>query len=289
MTALPSKKEREATNADEQRLRRYNTVTQVLGQRRALLSSRATRAKHVDELKKQLQQLKDERTQSLASPTREQKKKLPRLEKRIAKKQSEYHLKHYNFNSSADFIDRTADLNNEYRRPQVKQAIRNWINSQSVQSVNVRTLGSWINHQKQWLERNRKEGRDPQQGEYLDVQNDAWNDFINQGWMQKGYERGAMFRLLTPVSKAITDMHNKAAAPTGKWQTYEDDLIKFAKKKNGQNDFWSQSNHRLTFFAQELVDAARAGYVIHHDEHGRKSLMPRQKSALLRQIRAIPR
>jgi hypothetical protein len=122
-------------------------------------------------------------------------------------------------------------------------------------------------------------------GEYLNLNDDAWTDYINQGWMQKGYERGAMFRLLTSVPQEIVDMHNEAAS-NGAWEEYETRMTDYSKK-NGLS-FWSSSNQRRTFFAQELVDAARAGYTVQDDNDNQnqkyQTLMPRLKSQLLKEI-----
>jgi hypothetical protein len=165
-----------------------------------------------------------------------------------------------------------------------------------LQDVNVRVLGSGSDVE-EWKNRNINERRHLSRGgiddsakrivrgEYLNLNDDAWTDYINQGWMQKGYERGAMFRLLTSVPQEIVDMHNEAAS-NGAWEEYETRMTDYSKK-NGLS-FWSSSNQRRTFFAQELVDAARAGYTVQDDNDNQnqkyQTLMPRLKSQLLKEI-----
>lgn len=120
-------------------------------------------------------------------------------------------------------------------------------------------------------------------GEYLNVPGDYWTDYINQGWMQGGYDRGATFRLVTDVPRDFARLHN-AAVHTGDWERYESQMTDRARRRN-LRDFWHTSQERRTFFAQELVDAARAGYVIHRDKYAGQSLMPRVRSQMLEEIR----
>jgi hypothetical protein len=168
------------------------------------------------------------------------------------------------------------------------------------QDLNVRTLAAWPQGGKQWLARNRGAQRQPVRGEYLDMNEKVWTDYLNQGWMQGGYDRGAAFRLLTDVPPKVEKMHNRHARPGGDTDAYDKKLGKFAKKQwaatknqnpRQQNPFWHSGGEdpkaaRKSFFAQELGDAAGAGYVIHRDAADRQVLMPRAKSDMLQELRS---
>jgi len=111
----------------------------------------------------------------------------------------------------------------------------------------------------------------------LDIPGGKWTDYLNQGWMQGGYDRGAMFRLVTPLSSKEAGQVNQARNP---------DALAHQLQQSKNRALFHSGEKRMTFYGQELVDAVGAGYGVHQDEQGRQSLMPKTKSAMLSELRS---
>jgi hypothetical protein len=179
-------------------------------------------------------------------------------------------------------------------REDERAAAAEWVHGEERQSAPVRTLSDWKADGASWQERNRRAGRKLAPGEVLRTEK-GWSDAVNQGWMQGGYDRGAAFRLLTPVPDQVESMHNRyARASKPSAVDYDTRLTHWAmNRRDTYRQLWSPgpsgtplADQRKSFFAQELVDAAGSGYVIHRDAADRQVLMPRAKSDLLGEVRA---
>lgn len=273
----------ESGDASEQRLRSFKNMQTALAYEPELRrKGRSYNALH-DEANRNLSALMDQKAALSVGSSRRKKTKLKGLEPKIRHQQKVFERTLSDVNETHGQLDLLRQARMEFSLPDVTQAIQDWVHDAGVQSVNVRTLSGWRSHGQPWLQCNRTAGREPQRGEILDV-NQGWTDFVNQGWMQGGYDRGAAFRLLTPVSIDVTRMQ-KAALKTGDWKKFEADMTRHAKTTNDQT-LWHAGNGRRAFYGQELVDLTRNQYAIHTDQAGGQVAMPKAKSALLTELRA---
>ncbi|MEM5383961.1 hypothetical protein VSR68_10200 [Paraburkholderia phymatum] len=186
-------------------------------------------------------------------------------------------------------------LKADWNRAAVSKARNEWGPSGAMHQNNpMRALGAGKDVSA-WSERNAAGGaenkpRPVRHGEMLDVK-DGWTDYINQGWMQGGYDNKAAFRLLTPLGEASVKQHN-AAADKGTWNGYEDHLKREGQKIGpSKNNFLFKSDvGRPTWYAHELADLAKNGYAIRKDENGRQVAMPKEKANVLNEItREVPK
>ncbi len=274
----------EAFDGSEQRLRSFNNVMAAIDYEPDLRSkSRSYTAFH-KQSHSQLQQLKSQKEALEQGSSRRKSTKLKNLLPKIRKQEKITHSALVDVNTAQDQLEKIRNLKPELQTPDISSAIDEWVHGEEVQSTPVRTLAGWNSHGQPWLERNRQAGREPEKGEVLNVDN-GWTDYVNQGWMQGGYDRGAAFRLLTPVSPEVVGMQRKALK-TGDWQAFETDMTAHAKQQDDRS-LWHQGNQRRTFYGQELVDLTRNNYAIHEDSGGRQVAMPKQRSQLLQQISAF--
>lgn len=270
------------------RLRPYSMVKSVLQKREhseSMFRQLSERHRSVRSDITQMKMVRDDRT------ARPKKKQVDLLNKRIAKQEKVQERIRPQLEHHRSVLEKTDTLRQEHI-PAVQQDER-WVTDQGIQSVNMRILGNWHRDGSQWVQRN--QGRNIQEGEYLNATDQGWTDYINQGWMQGGFDRGAGFRLVTKVPQQVRKMHNKASEvasrPEGKkpgspgnWAEYGRNLSQMATTRT-MSKFKHSSEDRMTYFGQELVDAARNGYRIHTDATGKQSLMPHQKSLMLSELR----
>jgi hypothetical protein len=186
-------------------------------------------------------------------------------------------------------------LKADWNRAAVSKARNEWGPGGAMHQNNlVRLLGAGKDVSA-WSERNAAGGpenkpRPLQHGEMLDVK-EGWTDYINQGWMQGGYDNQAAFRLLTPLGEASVKQHN-ASVDKGTWNGYENHLKQEGQKIGpSKNNFLFKSDvGRPTWYAHELADLAKNGYAIRQDESGRQVAMPKEKANLLNEIeREVPK
>ncbi|WP_137940130.1 hypothetical protein [Chitinivorax sp. B] len=210
-----------------------------------------------------------------------------------------------------DTIVALKELRDDPPAQATRDAIPNWVKKDDRKDdpaavVNMHSLGNWANDQKPWVERNRADDRQQHRtelpanqshniphGAVLNAPDEAWTDYLNQGWMQNGVDRGAAFKLESHVPEHIVNQHNQAAHD-GNWQQYASQL-ESAAGSAGPSRFLKPADHdrnvqsdQLTFFAQELVDLARSGYAVHQGADGKQVAMPKEKAALLDSIRQRP-
>lgn len=177
------------------------------------------------------------------------------------------------------------DLSSDWNTPDVKSARQEWGPSGAMHADNpVRALGAGKDVSA-WQKRNEEAGRPLKHGEMLDVKR-GWSDYVNQGWMQGGYDNNAAFRIHTPLSASSLDKHNDAVKQ-GTWNGYESHLKAEGKKAGPSKDnpLWKSDEQRPTWYAHELTNMAKHGYAIHTDDQGRQVAMPAAKADLLKDIK----
>lgn len=257
----------EAIDGSEKRLRQYQFVKNVLTTHN-IQHARAyyeTCNTILNELNRKLKLLDAHKeNKRLKAKKRRIKNKIKMYEEEV-KKYSEY-------------IQGIDELKLSHENKDIRNAEMNWVENEEIQSINVRVLSNWHLNGKKWKERNEKSGRDLQKGEFLDIER-GWTDYINQGWMQGGYERNVLFRILTSINDLMIREHNDAAL-SGKWIEYEKWIL-----ENCKATLYNESCNSLTFFGQEMVDLARNKYMLIKDSSGRVNAVPYLKFKILSELK----
>lgn len=256
----------EAIDESEKRLRQYNTVKYVRENQQHIKEYYTSCNNILKRLRNEYDLLqKHKESNRLKAKKRRIRNKIQRYEEEVKK--------------YSRFIQGINDFNLSYNHTDFENAEKDWIENDNVQSVNIRVLSNWHSDGKLWKERNENSGRKIQKGEFLNVEK-GWTDYINQGWMQRGYERNVLFRILTHINDFMIEEHNNAAL-SGKWIEYEEWIL-----KNCKNTLFNKSRNCLTFFGQEMVNLARNKYMLMKDSSGRLNAIPYLKFKMLSELKA---
>lgn len=209
---------------------------------------------------------------------------------------------------------------------ETREALEEWVDKPELADVNLRSLGNWTLDQQPWVERNRsddvKQGKTPPtdknqahnipNGAVLNAPDEAWTDYLNQGWMQSGVNIGAAFKLETQVPQDLVDAHNHAASSAAELLNgparspadlelltaqADQDLANYLQtmtRESGtagpskflkpESDGSNVKSKQMTYFAQELIDLASSGYRIHQDSAGKQVAMPHGKAETLESV-----
>jgi len=273
------------------RMRNYNEVKYAANHSPDVTDALRQSRKQVTGALSQLSPLRD-KLAALDSPTFD-KSSVRRIGLAITKLEKQH-------KTAADDRDKLDTLNQDvqslklnWHSQDVSSARKEWGPSGKMHDYNrnpVRVLGAGKDVNA-WKDGNLKGGPEGkplthQHGEMLDAKV-GWADYINQGWMQGGYDSKAAFRLLTPLADKSVKQHN-AAVKTNTWNGYENHLRHEGEKMGASktNPLFKANEDRPTWYAHELADLAKNGYVIHTDEKGRQVAMPKEKAELLDKIKA---
>jgi hypothetical protein len=157
--------------------------------------------------------------------------------------------------------------------------------------TNLRVLAAWDQGGKQWEERNKAAGREPMRSEVLNAPGDTWTDYLNQGWLQSAYDRRAGFRMLSALPAEVVKEHNDRAYGRQSEVPREDyaEYLRQLGRQSGNQVIYNTKGdadmHRLTYYAQELVDLLDNNYVLTQSDSGDLLAQPRDRADLMESIK----